>query len=190
MNESYAEYESLRREIERRSTTQQALIVLNLAGVVAVTTAVAKMHNRDTGALVLLVIAFASYALGRLWLDHHRAIKAIARYISEELEPRLQLGWESWTNKPRGSGLAAGFAIAHILIFCGPGVTAIVASWALAKDASRLAIASPLLLTAMLMALIGVEIAFEIGPERRLLQKWHTAGEGMRSERESASTSD
>ena len=164
MEPSYVEYESLRREIERRSTTQQALIVLNLTGVVVVTTVVAKMRDGETRALLLLVVPFVSYALGRLWLDHHRVIKTIAQYVKEKLEPHLQLGWESWGDKPRGIGLAIGFAAAHILIFAGPGTAAVVASWSLAQDAGRLSLIAPLILSAALTLSTTVEIAREVGP--------------------------
>jgi hypothetical protein len=93
--DALAEYESLRGEIERRSNVQQAVVVLNLAGVVAAAGIVAKIHEPVGRMAFLLTFPMLSYALARLWLDHHGSIGGIGSYIRSVIEPGSHISWET-----------------------------------------------------------------------------------------------
>src|SRR5438874_11488229 len=95
-SDSIEEYKSLRSEIERRSTVQQAVVALNLTAVTVVVGLAARVHPKDDEATVLLLVPFLSYALARLWLDHRGSIIGIGAYIRTQIEPGHNLGWETY----------------------------------------------------------------------------------------------
>lgn len=140
------EYEILRAEIERRSTVQQAIFVLNLTAVGALV-ALALRENPSASAptrgtsveapldslrgyLLVLFIPCVGFALARLWLDHHEAVARAGRYIRTTLEPRSAASWETHL-EAQGRSTRANhymFFIAYTVAFAGPGVVALVAT--------------------------------------------------------------
>jgi len=119
-----AEFSALRAEVQRRSTTQQALVGLNLTVLAAVAGAVA---SSDVGADFLLVLPLVSSVLGLFWLDHARNIELIGSYIANELwhwEP----SWESYGRNlnTRMSWRVLEFGLPVSLVFVGGSVAALV----------------------------------------------------------------
>jgi hypothetical protein len=132
------EYAALRTEIERRSTVQQAVFVLNLTAVGAVVTLALKpgTNGVSSGAssrsyYLLLLIPYVGFALARLWLDHHDAILRIGSYIRSTIESR---GAASWETALEGTGRRSStqnhfmFWGANGIVFLGPSLVALLAS--------------------------------------------------------------
>lgn len=118
-----AEFAALRAEIAQRSSTQQALIALNLTAVATVLGfALTKQSSRG----LLLLVPVISPSLGLLWLDHHRNIRLIAEYIRDELWKDSDPSWETWRGARGSSGAVIAFFLSVALIF---GATA-AGSWA------------------------------------------------------------
>jgi hypothetical protein len=154
------EYEAVRAEIERRSTVQQAVFVLNLTAVGALITLALKATPTASGAagssshpstpalqsdrayLLALLIPYVGFALARLWLDHHEAIGRAGRYIRTTLESRSAASWETHLQaQGRSSRLNHYmFFIAYTLVFAGPGAVAIVATHPYAHGLGRSAL--------------------------------------------------
>jgi hypothetical protein len=119
-----AEYTALRAEIQRRSTTQQALVALNLAASATIAGAVVASRLDDE---FLLVLPLVSSVLGLLWLDHARNIELIGSYIANKLwlwEP----SWETYARQleRRMRSQVLEFALPMSLVFAGGSVAALV----------------------------------------------------------------
>ena len=128
------EYEHLRAEIERRSTVQQALFVLNLTAVGAITDIALKsgLHNGVRAYYLVLLIPYVSFALARLWLDHHNAIANLGSYIRTSIERRSTASWETAQRARFQQSATFGhylFFVAYSVVFVGPGVAALGATW-------------------------------------------------------------
>jgi hypothetical protein len=90
-----AEYDSLRSEINNRTTLAYALISLELAAIGVGLSVITKLPD------VLLGLAAVSCFLWLFWIDHAGAVYKLASYIALELAPKLSdaagqpmLGWE------------------------------------------------------------------------------------------------
>ena len=122
-----AAFTALREEISRRSSAQLTLITLSLGAFTALATiATAIQPKRDA---VLLFVPFVSGAAGMLWLDHHRRIGLIGRYILGEIFG----GWPgSFEEKARKTAenehLTAllGFVLPTVIVFAGPSIAALL----------------------------------------------------------------
>jgi hypothetical protein len=136
-NSTRTEYETLRSEIERRSTIQQALFVLNLTAVGAIADIALKSglqrsstHSGDRAFYLALLIPYMSFALARLWLDHHKVIGDLGAYIRDALETRLNLSWGtmSQARSERSSRVSRyAFFGAYAIVFVGPTAVALAA---------------------------------------------------------------
>jgi hypothetical protein len=112
-----AEYEALREEIQNRSGLQQTLVGLNVTAIAAVVGFVLSKHGSTPALLVLPPVLLT---LGYLWLDHHRVIGELERYISKECwiwTPR----WQQTSARHR-----AWFWVPIGLIWIGPSAGALV----------------------------------------------------------------
>jgi uncharacterized membrane protein YoaK (UPF0700 family) len=112
-----AEYAALREEIQNRSGLQQTLVGLNVTVIAAVVGFVLSKHG---SAPALLVLPPVLLTLGYLWLDHHRVIGELDRYIREECwtwTPR----WQQASDRRR-----AWFWVPMGLIWIGPSAGAVV----------------------------------------------------------------
>jgi hypothetical protein len=106
-----SEYDSLRSEINNRTTLAYTLISLELAAVGAGLSVITKLPD------VLLGLAAASCFLWLFWVDHAGAVYKLASYIALELAPKLSTGagepvlaWEHFLrriNKNRETARAA-----------------------------------------------------------------------------------
>jgi hypothetical protein len=106
-----AEYDTMRSEINNRTTLAYALISLELAAVGAGVSVLGKLPD------VLLGLAAVSSFLWLFWVDHAGAVYKLASYIALELAPKLStaagepmLGWEYFLrrlNKDRDTARAA-----------------------------------------------------------------------------------
>lgn len=89
------EFTALRAEIDRRSTSQQGIIVvfITAAGVAAT---VASRGGQSL--FTLLILPFAGLAFSRLYLDHHLQIERIGKYLLDTWATRLSGAqtWEAW----------------------------------------------------------------------------------------------
>jgi hypothetical protein len=151
-------------EVQRRSTTQQALIVANIT---ASTAFAATIVSGRSSVLLLLVLPFVASALGAQYVDSHRAIQGISLYMRTELEPALQTVlkgvspkhvclWEEYLRAIQAGavGLSKGsrrkifrtWRLATISVFHGPSIVALVITVVPAVlyplDASTLGVAS------------------------------------------------
>jgi hypothetical protein len=117
------EFAHLRNEIGHRTTTQQALIALNLTVCGTITGFVAAEKAPDA---LLLAIVYISSAFGILWLDHHLAIHQIASYIERELW-HWRPSWEiHLRNQEKPFWWRAFFMTAIVLVFAGVAATAAI----------------------------------------------------------------
>lgn len=118
-----AEFAQLRNEIGQRTTTQQALIALNLTLCGTVTGFVAAEKAPDS---LLLALVYISSTFGILWLDHHLAIHQIASYVERELWD-WRPSWEHHLrNQEKPFWWRAFFMLAMILVFVGVAATAAI----------------------------------------------------------------
>jgi hypothetical protein len=78
-----SEYDSLRSEINNRTTLAYTLISLELAAVGAGLSVITKLPD------VLLGLAAVSCFLWLFWVDHAGAVYKLASYIALELAPKL-----------------------------------------------------------------------------------------------------
>ena len=139
--EARAEYAALRAESDRRSTTQQALVVLELTAVVAILAAAVRGGTTNeavsllgkTGSFYLLaLIPLISFSFTHLWLDHDRWIDRIGRYIRLQIEPGRAMNWQTElqacddARQSRDWG-RYGYVLAHWCIFTAPSVFVLVA---------------------------------------------------------------
>jgi hypothetical protein len=141
------EYDSLRGEIERRSTIEQAVVVFNLTAVGALAGLAFRQGPSGMHALassrsyyITLLIPYTNYALARLWIDHHDAIMRIGRYIRTALESRSEASWEtSLEAKNRRSTMWHHFSFwsAYIAAFAGPASAVLIASFGYAHGVER-----------------------------------------------------
>jgi hypothetical protein len=95
-----SEYDSLRSEINNRTTLAYTLISLELAAVGAGLSVITKLPD------VLLGLAAVSCFLWLFWVDHAGAVYKLASYIALELAPKLSavagesvLGWEHFLRR-------------------------------------------------------------------------------------------
>jgi hypothetical protein len=130
-----AEFASLRAEVERRATIQQALVVLNLTAMAGLTRAVTSSSpnagaslKSDRGFFLAVLIPFVSFALGHLWIDNDAGIARIGSYIRRRIEPRRRLGWEEESRLYRRDGRSVRYTFTHIVIFVFPGAIALIAT--------------------------------------------------------------
>jgi hypothetical protein len=71
------------REIDRRSTTQQALQAVAITSVTAVVGVVLSGHSSP---FLLLVVPFLTTLLGMQWLDNHKCIQSLGGYLAQHIE--------------------------------------------------------------------------------------------------------
>jgi hypothetical protein len=100
--EATAEYATLRDEIQRRSTIQQALVVLYLGALASLAAAATKTGAPVANGAVavdpprtfylIALIPMLAFSLSLLWIDHHRCIRRLGDYIREEIEPNRAMG--------------------------------------------------------------------------------------------------
>jgi hypothetical protein len=117
-----AEFSALRQEIDTRISLQQQVVALHITAVGIIFSLALSGAARVP---VLLVIPFTAYAFIESLASLFRVIQGIARYIDEELSPRVPggLGWESWLAR---QGTLTGLNMAlhpYYLIF--PGISAV-----------------------------------------------------------------
>lgn len=117
-----AEFAELRNQIEQRGARQQSLIALNLAAIGTVIGFVAE----GASTALLLIVSLVAPMFGLLWLDHHSNIHRAATYVRRELwlwDP----SWERYVvdhQQPRWWAVL--YWAAHLLIFFGAAVAALV----------------------------------------------------------------
>lgn len=117
-----AEFDALRRESDRRSTSQQALIAINLTAIAAVVGLVASGRAQEN---VLLVLPIVSSVLGILVLDHAIQIRRIGAYI--EMLWTWQPSWQSYIREhPPPRWMAGVYWASMLLIFAVGPVAALV----------------------------------------------------------------
>jgi hypothetical protein len=90
-----AEFVALRQEIERRNLVQHALFVFQLTASGAIISfALAGSGHTE----FLLIIPISTYMLCARYVEQQYGIQRVARYIKDELSPRIPggLGWETW----------------------------------------------------------------------------------------------
>lgn len=94
-----AEFVALRAEIERRSTAQQAILVLYITGAGLVTTAAIKGHE---SVLALLVLPFICPAIAAMYIDHHNKIGQVGNYLDYLCGHHFghHNNWEAWSREP------------------------------------------------------------------------------------------
>ena len=107
------EYETLRQEINNRTTISYTLVALDLAALGGGLSVV------DKSKAVLAALAAISSLLWLYWVDHAAQVQRIATYIAIGLAPRLSaaeghpvLQWEVFLRK-----LSAGGKSAHAVLF-------------------------------------------------------------------------
>jgi hypothetical protein len=98
--ERLAEYSARCSEIAQRSTYQQALVALNLTTTGTIIGFV--VGKSDAPRTLLLIVPIVSSTLGLIWLDHHRNIQLIAKYVKNVLWPWTP-SWEAWRADERGA---------------------------------------------------------------------------------------
>ena len=109
------EYETLRQEINNRTTISYTLVALDLAALGGGLSVV------DKSKAILVALAAISSLLWLYWIDHAAQVQRIAAYIAINLAPRISadeehpvLQWEIFLRR-----LTAGGKSAHIAMF-GP----------------------------------------------------------------------
>ena len=137
------EFSALRSEIDRRSTTQQAILGLQVTSALTLS-GIAITHHPY--ASVLFLIGPSSLLLFLQWLDHRRTIRLVARYIRTSLEPHLvdspqpsgggseqvPLGWQ-WYRYAHPDSTSHRFiwTVPMILLFSGVTAAALIGAWIL-----------------------------------------------------------
>lgn len=122
------EFNALRREIDRRSNSQDAVQALQVTA--SATLAAVAIGHRSSAA-ILFLIGPLSLFLTLQWLDQHRVIARIGIYIRDNLEHRVGLGWE---NRDPEKRIARGdhwqdrvlWLSPMILLFAGLNILALV----------------------------------------------------------------
>ncbi|MDX2647520.1 hypothetical protein PV341_28925 [Streptomyces sp. PA03-1a] len=123
-----AEFSALRQEIERRSTAAHTLFALQLSTAAIVFSFAAAMPAHR---VFLLVIPFGVYVLGTRYVDQQEFCFMAARYITEELRPRVRggFGWEAWLSEHARKGRGARLIRVTALWLTFPAVAAAALGW-------------------------------------------------------------
>lgn len=124
--------------MQRRSTTQQALLGLNLTAVGFVAGLVLSGEADNE---LLLVLPIISAVLGLLWLDHALNIEAIGLYVREKLwiwEPSWEI--EVCRQKERRRWRLVEFVIPIGATFLGPPLVALLITLCELGDAAEIAV--------------------------------------------------
>lgn len=81
--------------------------------------------------MLLLAIPFAVYVLGTRYVDQQEFCFMAARYITEELSPRVRggFGWEAWLNGQVREGRGARLIRVTALWLAYPAVAATALGW-------------------------------------------------------------
>ncbi|MFF4487586.1 hypothetical protein ACFY0F_14000 [Streptomyces sp. NPDC001544] len=121
-----AEYSALRSEITTRINLQHQMLALHMTAV-SVVFSVA-LSGRDRWP-VLLTIPFISYTSSEILASLFRAVEGIAKYIDEELSPKVPggLGWESWLVHQRPDSEARRLTHPYYLLFPGISIISLAA---------------------------------------------------------------
>jgi hypothetical protein len=122
------QFETLWGEIARRSNAQQALI----GAAVAATGTVGGLVVGDKASVVLLaVLAGVVPVFGLLWLDHAQNIGQVSDFISEHWgwEPNWERNYKMQLRSPARRIRYFLFIVAMTLVFVGPAVAGLVASF-------------------------------------------------------------
>lgn len=122
-----AEFVALRQEIDRRSTAQQGILVLQITAAGTIGGLVLHAPGKT---IVLLVVPLVSFALSCLYLDNAFQIARNARYITEKLSDQVPggLGWEKWQRRtPHSQAHNVSWKLSLFAVF--PLVGAVALAW-------------------------------------------------------------
>ncbi|WOX12569.1 hypothetical protein [Streptomyces sp. N50] len=121
-----AEYSALRSEITTRINLQHQVLALHMTAVSVVFSVALSGKDRWP---VLLVIPFISYASSEILASLFRAVEGIAKYINEELGPKVPggLGWESWLVQQKPDSEVRRITHPYYLLFPGISIVSLVA---------------------------------------------------------------
>jgi hypothetical protein len=121
------EFRALRAEIDRRSNSQQAIAGLQLT---AAATAVGVTGSHAGSSPILFALGPVSFFLALAWVDHHRCIELIGRYIRTVTEARVPgIDWERWLSADGALSRTGRFwrlVAPAALLFVGPPVGALI----------------------------------------------------------------
>jgi hypothetical protein len=157
-----AEYERLKEEQTQRIGTRDNLIYATLASIAAVAVGAYQAGSPD----LLLLLAPGCVVLGWTYLVNDEKISAIGRYIRNDLAPRLSalletaqplFGWESAhrSDRRRRSRKVIQLGV-DLLIFCLPGMIAVVVRLALAEVS--LLVAATVVVDLVLVSILTLQI--------------------------------
>ncbi|MFF7264656.1 hypothetical protein ACFZCL_30870 [Streptomyces sp. NPDC008159] len=164
-----AEYAALRSEITTRISAQHQVLALHMTAVSVVFSVALSGGARWP---VLLVIPFVSYTSSEILASLFRTVEAIARYIDEELSPKVPggLGWESWLARHRPESELRKLTHPYYLLFPGVSVVSLAAAtpfvWAGGVSAHRFDVSFWTVVSAWPIA--GVFAALSFKAVRRL----------------------
>ncbi len=121
-----AEYSALRSEITTRINLQHQVLALHMTAVSVVFSVALSGKDRWS---VLLVIPFISYASSEILASLFRTVEGIAKYIDEELSPKVPggLGWESWLIQQKPDSEVRRMTHPYYLLFPGISIVSLVA---------------------------------------------------------------
>jgi hypothetical protein len=120
-----AEYTALRQELEGLSGRLQSTFTLQL---VATATLFSFALSDPKKGSFLLVLPIVSYALCARAMTHRYGIRDIARYISEQLSPRIsgELPYEEWFEKNNSLPRFVAFTHPYFVAFFGSSLGSLV----------------------------------------------------------------
>jgi hypothetical protein len=121
-----AEFAALRIEMDARAKFQQQILVLQLTLVSAI---LALGLSKPVPIGILMAIPLASYLLCGRYVGQRTSIQRIARYINEELSPRVPygLGWDAWCTDHRRPERLVDWFIPLLIAF--PGASLLALGW-------------------------------------------------------------
>ncbi|MER7680826.1 hypothetical protein [Streptomyces sp. NPDC096934] len=121
-----AEYSALRSEITTRINLQHQTLALHMTAVSVVFSVALSGRARWP---VLLIVPFISYASSEILASLFRAVEGIAKYIDEELSPRVPggLGWESWLARQMPNSEVQRMTHPYYLLFPGISIVSLIA---------------------------------------------------------------
>ena len=119
-----AEYAALRGEMDSRAKFQQQILALQLTLVSAV---FAVGLSKPVPAGILLTVPLSTYLLCGRYVGQRTALRRIARYITDELSPRVPdgLGWDAWSAANRRPERMVDWFIPLLIAFPGAGLLAL-----------------------------------------------------------------
>lgn len=121
-----AEFGSLRAEMDSRYKYQQQILALQLT----LTSAVFAFGLSKPAPLgILMIVPLSSYLLCGRYVGQRTAMRWIARYINEQLSPRVPggLGWSRWSAENRRPERLLDWYLP--LLICFPGASLLALGW-------------------------------------------------------------